>query len=82
MHGGLAGLFKRPDPGRGGEKVHRHVAATTERRLEFLEHQKYFAIVTARVVFRLDVNRAHLSAILAAGQIRAGREMGVIEAQS
>ena len=33
-------------------------------------------------MFRLDVDRAHLSAILPAGQIGAGREMRVIETQS
>jgi hypothetical protein len=38
--------------------------------------------MTARVVFRPDVNGAHLSAVLAAGQIRAGRQMRAIESQS
>src|SRR5665647_3710687 len=62
--------------------MHRDIAAATERRLEFLEHQKHFAIVTAWVVFRLDVNGADLPAILTAGKVGTGRQMRVIEAQS
>ena len=78
----LAGFFERLDPGCGRQKIHVHIAAATERRLEFLEHQKYFAIIAARLMFRLDVDRADLSAILPAGQIGTGRQVRVIESQS
>ncbi len=48
----------------------------------FLEHEKDFAIIAAGLMFRLNVDRAYLSAILAAGQIGTGRKVRVIESQS
>jgi hypothetical protein len=58
------------------------VTAPIECRLEFLKHQKYFAIVAAGFMFRLDIDRAYVSAVLPAGQIGSGRDVHVIETQS
>ena len=81
-HRGFAQILKRLDAGGVGQEIRRHVAAAAERRLEFLEHQEHFAVVTAGLLFRLDVNRADLSAILPIGEVGAGHEMRVIEPQS
>src|SRR5207247_7725794 len=64
-HGGLTGGFEFLVWYRGRKEVLRHVATLTEGWLEFFQHKKYFAVVLARVVLRLDVHGTYLTTILA-----------------
>src|SRR6202050_3150157 len=68
------GLFLRLDIGlppdllqlgyrRSGEKIHCHIAALAEGRLEFLEREENFAVVGTWIVLRLDVNRPCLARV-------------------
>ena len=66
----------------GERKSMRHVAATAEGRLEFLEHQKYFAVVAAGLVFRLDIDGTHLAAVLPGSEVGACAVVRVIEAEA
>ena len=60
----------------------RHVATLTEGWLEFFQHKKYFAVVVARVVLRLDVHGTYLATILASGEICTSAIMGVIKTKT
>ncbi len=81
-HRALTLIFERWDGSGGREKVHRHVAATAECGLKLLEREKDFAVVRARIVLRLDVDRADESAVLAGAEVCAGSDVRVIEAQA
>src|SRR6516225_9995361 len=87
------GLFLRLDIGlpadllqfgyrRSGEKIHRHITALAEGRLEFLKHEEEFAVVGARIVLRLDVNRPRLARVRAAIEVTFGHDMCVVEAKA
>src|SRR6266403_2663579 len=62
LHGGLAGSFEFFVWYRRRKKILRHVATLTEGWLKFFQHKKYFAVVVARVVLRLDVQGTYLAA--------------------
>lgn len=64
----------------GREKILSHVPTPAERRLEFLEDEENFAVVSAGFVCGFDVNRADLPCILASIEIGTGAVMRVIEA--
>ena len=78
FHRGLAGGFEFSYLGRR-QKILVHVAALTERRLEFFEHEKDFAIVSAGLVPGFDVNRTDLPAVLPREKIGARAIVRVIE---
>ena len=78
----LAGIFQRGDRLRRRQEIHRHVAATAQGRLELLQRKEDFAVVIARMLLRLDVNRPHQAAILPCGEIRPGTNVRVIEAKA
>jgi hypothetical protein len=64
------------------EKIHCHVAASTERRQEFLEHQEDFEIVGTRIIHRLDIKGPRLSGIRAEAEIIHRNDMGVVEVET
>src|SRR5208282_3000684 len=82
LHRRLAGLFERMDASLGSQEIHGHVAPAAEGGLELLEHQKDFAVVSARFAPRLDVHRPHLAAIDSGSEVGAGTDVGVIEAET
>ena len=53
-----------------------------EGRLEFLEREEDFAVVGARIVLRLDVNRPRLARVRAAIEVAPGHDMRVVEAKT
>ncbi len=65
-----------------GQEAAGHVAALAQRGLEFLEREEHFAVIGARLVFGLDVDRADQAPVLATGQVRARVEVGVVEAEA
>lgn len=65
-----------------GEEIHGHVAAAHEIGLKFFEDEEYFAVVSAGIVFRFDVHRTDLTAVLAGAEVGAGDEVGVVEPES
>ncbi len=56
--------------------VHGHVAASAERRPEFLQHQKNFVAINAWIVHRLDVDRTRLAAVGRRGSDRSWERRG------
>src|SRR6185437_15666935 len=64
-----------------GQKIHRHIAAAAERRQELFEHQKDLAVISARIIRRLDIDRPRLSGIGAAVEVATGDHMGVINTE-
>ena len=82
FHRRLALIFERLHAGGRRKGVHGHVAAAAEGGLEFFQNEEDFAIVTARLVLRLDVDRSDLSAVLAGGEIGSGAIVRVIEAKA
>src|SRR5580692_6246544 len=56
LHGVLSGILQILDRRRGRQKVHVHIAAAAERRLELLQSEKNLAIVAAGVLLRLDID--------------------------
>jgi len=65
----------------GERKSCRHVATLTESWLEFFQHKKYFAVESARLVFRLDIHRPNLAAVLSCRQVGACAVVGVIKTE-
>src|SRR2546427_2820594 len=82
FHGRLAPLFERLYRGWRIKKILGHIAAAAERRIEFLHHQKNFAVVSARCLLRLDVYRAYLAAVLSGGEVRPSAVVRMIKSQS
>ena len=72
LHRGLAAVFKGLDFDRGKEILW-HIAAATEGWLEFLQDEKYFAIVVSGLVPGLDVDWANLPAVLARAKFAPAR---------
>ena len=64
FHGAFSLRLQFFDLGGGREKVLRHIAALTERGFKLFQDQKDFPVVPARFVFRLDINRTDLAAVL------------------
>jgi hypothetical protein len=81
-HCGLARRFQRLVTASASEDVGRHVATAAQRRTEFLQDEKHLAIVGARMLLRLDVHGADLSAVLPAREIAARAHVRVIEAEA
>src|SRR5579863_2903989 len=79
LHRGLALLFEGFHF-QWGQKSLRHVSAAAQRWLELLEHEKDFTIIIAGILFRLDVNRTHLTAVLTRRKICSRPVMRVIKA--
>ena len=79
--GGVAHLLQRLE-GSTGQHVHRHVAATAKGWRELLHHQKDFAIVSAGIVLRLDVDRSGLARVRAAIEVALGRDMRMVETEA
>src|ERR1700730_12107080 len=69
LHRGLAALFQ-VFYFRRHQKILRHVATLAERWFELLERQEDFAIVSPRFLFRRDVHRSDLAAVLSGMQVR------------
>ena len=66
----------------GRKGVDGHVSAAAEGRLEFFQDEEDLAIVTARLVLRLDVDRSDLAAVLARGEIGSSAIVRVVEAEA
>ena len=82
FHRRLALFFERLHAGGRRKGVHGHVSAAAEGGLEFFQDEEDFAIVTARLVLGLDVDRSDLSAVLAGGEIGSGAIVRVVEAKA
>src|SRR5579862_4142677 len=82
FHRGFAGGFEVVIGSGGRKEVLSHVAATAERRLEFLEREEKFAVEAAGLMARLDIERARESAVESRGEIGAGADVRVIEAEA
>src|SRR5262249_40270619 len=82
LQGPLARFFQFSAFCLGGQEILWHVAALTQRWFELLQRQKHFAIITPRVLFRFNVDRSDLPAVLASKQIGASTIVGVIKAQA
>src|SRR5262249_11333274 len=82
FHSGFADFLERSVNCGRRQDFLSHVTTPTESRLEFFQNKKDFAIVPAWIVFRLDVNRSNLAAVLARRKIDPGAIMCVIEAQT
>ena len=49
---------------------------------ELLHHQEHFAIVSAGIVLRFDVDRSRLTGVRAAVEVAPGRDMRMIETEA
>ena len=81
-HCRLATLFEFPHFRDRSEKVLGHISTLAERGLKLFQREEDFAVVVARVVLRLDINRADLAAVLPSAKIGTASIVGVIEAQA
>jgi hypothetical protein len=57
----------------------RHIASTTEARLELFQNQEDFAVIPACFLGRFNVNRPNFSAVLPGGQIGTRAIVSVVE---
>src|SRR5579859_398749 len=82
LHGRLAFFFQRLHFRRWREEVHRHVSASTEGGLEFLQHEKDLAVIVTWLMLWLNVHCADLAAILTGNQVRSCAVVRVIETKT
>ena len=66
----------------GARKSMCHVTALTERRFEFLEYEKDFPVVAARLVFGFDINRPDLATVLSRVEVGTRPIMRVVETET
>src|ERR1700733_4860837 len=82
FHGSITRLFERLDRRGWGKEIHRHVPATAKSGFELLEYKKYFSVVPPRLISRLDVHGADLTAVLSSRKVRACSSVRVIKAKA
>ena len=67
---------------RARQKRLRHVAAAAQRGLKLLEDEKDLTVVAPGIVLRLDINRTHLTGVLAELQVAAGANVRVVKSKA
>src|SRR5271167_4431167 len=82
FHLRLASRFKFFDLRRWSQEILSHVTALAERRFEFFEDEKDFAVVATRFLLGLDVNRPDLTAVLSCVEIGTSPVVGMIETKT
>src|SRR5216684_1483327 len=82
FHGRFPRILQGLNLGCWREKVHRHVAALTERWFEFFEDEEDLPVVASRLMLRLYVNRSDLTAVLSSVEISTRPIVCVIETET